>query len=93
MLFRSLTNNINLETFKRLPQITTNIPIKEKKDLTKKPFVDIIKKYEGQLIPGRLIARYSGTENILRVVIEGENEDQIAAVSKQVEKDLSLLLD
>lgn len=89
----SITNNIALQTFKKFPQVTTNIPIKEKKDLTKKPFVDIIKKYQNEIIPGRLIARYSGTENILRVLIEGENKDQITNVSKLVEKDLSSLLD
>lgn len=71
-----ISNNIlNLKQFKNIPQITINLPVKVKKELTNSPFVNIIKKHEDILKNGRIIVRYSGTENLLRVMAEGEEEE------------------
>lgn len=67
--------------FKRFPQILVNIKVKEKV-----PFEDVaeiavvagsIEKELGN--KGRLLLRYSGTENLARVMIEGENQEEIEA--------------
>ena len=71
------TNNWSLQTFVPMPQISQNILVTEKKDLNTAPLIDIINKYQNLVKPGRLVARYSGTENLLRVVLEGYNIDQL----------------
>ncbi|HEX9959734.1 MAG TPA: phosphoglucosamine mutase [Pyrinomonadaceae bacterium] len=67
--------------FVRFPQILVNVKVREKR-----PFDDvgeistISKQVETELgQKGRLLLRYSGTENLARVMIEGENQHQIEA--------------
>lgn len=69
------------EGFKRFPQILVNIKVKEKR-----PFEDVAEIAESAKIveaelgdKGRLLLRYSGTENLARVMIEGENQEDIEA--------------
>lgn len=69
------------EGFKRFPQILVNVKVKEKR-----PFEDVAeiaeasKILEGELgNKGRLLLRYSGTENLARVMIEGENQADVEA--------------
>jgi phosphoglucosamine mutase len=70
------TDNATMQTFKRFPQILINVPIKNKKDLTQEPFASIIKHNEQKLSNGRLVVRFSGTEQKLRVMVENDNEIQ-----------------
>ena len=70
-------HNESMKTFIRFPQILINVPIQEKKDLTLEPFATMLREYEEQLSNGRLVVRYSGTEPILRIMIE--NDDKIQA--------------
>lgn len=65
--------------FVRFPQVLVNVKVKDKR-----PFDDvgeismISKQVEAELgQKGRLLLRYSGTENLARVMIEGENQHQI----------------
>lgn len=65
--------------FVRFPQILVNVKVREKR-----PFEDVreisslSKEVENELGQrGRLLLRYSGTENLARVMIEGENQMQI----------------
>ncbi len=67
--------------FSRFPQILVNVKVKEKR-----PFEEIAEiaeaaaKIENQFgSKGRLLLRYSGTENLARVMIEGENQAEIQA--------------
>lgn len=67
------------EGFKRFPQILVNIKVKEKR-----PFEEVAEiaeaagKVEKELgDKGRLLLRYSGTENLARVMIEGENQADV----------------
>jgi phosphoglucosamine mutase len=87
-----LTNNWELKTFTRTPQVTNNISVTIKKDLNQQPFVDIIKKYQTLAKPGRLIVRYSGTENLLRVLFEGKDIGQLKDLAQQIKLDLKPLL-
>jgi phosphoglucosamine mutase len=62
-----------------LPQVLYNVEVKEKKDLSEFPEIDgRIKKIEKSLgDSGRVLIRYSGTEPLLRIMIEGEDETKL----------------
>ncbi len=81
-------NNWLLETFDAFPQILLNIPVNNKKDLTKHPFLDIITTYEKQLPSGRILVRYSGTEKILRVMTEAQSQEHAFSVAQALANEL-----
>lgn len=65
--------------FKRYPQVLVNVPVREKKPfaeiVTVQRLADEIKHQLGSR--GRLLLRYSGTESLARVMIEGESESDV----------------
>jgi phosphoglucosamine mutase len=67
-----------------LPQVTMNIKVRTKKTLKEIPELQkAIAHYTSRMHgSGRLIVRYSGTENLLRIMVEGEDP---AALSKTAE--------
>ena len=62
--------NWEVKTFERKPQVLLNVPIKKRDDLAKDPYRKIIQDYEQKLQKGRILVRFSGTEDILRVMVE-----------------------
>lgn len=67
-------DNWEFQLFQDLPQIHSTLLVKNKKDLTMPPLCDIIASHEQQLPQGRIIVRYSGTEPVLRIMIEEQNQ-------------------
>jgi phosphoglucosamine mutase len=65
------------------PQIQRTVKVKEKKDLSLlSPIQRMIKDYQKALgSRGRILVRYSGTEPVLRIMIEGENAQKIARMA------------
>jgi phosphoglucosamine mutase len=65
-----------IEGFERYPQVLVNVPVTEKIPFQKLPNVQkLAEKIEGELGQrGRLLLRYSGTERLARVMIEGEHQ-------------------
>jgi phosphoglucosamine mutase len=63
------------KVMKRFPQVLKNIKVREKQDFDKIPgFHKRLKEIEGFIgSKGRVFVRYSGTEPIARVMIEGED--------------------
>jgi phosphoglucosamine mutase len=61
------------------PQILTNVRVREKRDLATVPEVAAaMARVESRLAgQGRLLVRYSGTEPLLRVMIEGKDQREI----------------
>jgi phosphoglucosamine mutase len=61
------------------PQVLYNVEVHEKKDLSRVPEIDRkVKMVESALgKSGRLLVRYSGTEPLLRIMVEGEEESAI----------------
>jgi len=59
-----------------LPQVLYNVKVKEKKNLSEIPEIQKrIREIEKALEQsGRVLIRYSGTEPLLRIMVEGENE-------------------
>ena len=77
-------NNWDLKTFKKFPQAQINLPIKNKKDLHIPPLAQIIEEEEQNLLDGRLVVRYSGTENILRIMVEEQNLELANRIGQQL---------
>ena len=65
--------------FTRFPQILVNVKVREKLPFEEvSEIAEAARAIENQLGgKGRLLLRYSGTENLARVMIEGENQTQI----------------
>ncbi len=65
--------------FTRFPQVLVNIKVREKHPFESiDELVQVSKIVERELSGnGRLLLRYSGTENLARVMIEGEDQNAI----------------
>jgi phosphoglucosamine mutase len=70
----------------RLPQVLVNVKIREKRDFEAMPSVSHkIRTVEAALDGrGRTLVRYSGTEMLARVMLEGEDEKQIDAMAREI---------
>jgi phosphoglucosamine mutase len=68
------------------PQVLLNVRVREKRDLQTVPAVaDAMKHVEDRLAGnGRLLVRYSGTEPLLRVMIEGRDQQEIQGWATQI---------
>jgi phosphoglucosamine mutase len=68
-----------IKNFKRFPQILINVEVRNKVPFEEVPEItealDKVKREIGQ--EGRILLRYSGTENLARVMIEGKDEERI----------------
>ncbi len=87
-----INQNWDLTTFNAFPQVLLNIPIQNKKDLAVDPFPDIIATYEKLLPTGRILVRYSGTENILRVMTEAESLQLAQTTAQELAQELQKFL-
>jgi phosphoglucosamine mutase len=69
-----------------LPQILTNVRVKQRVDLATIPEVkQVIEHCEEQLgKSGRVLIRYSGTEPLLRIMLEGESDAQIKQLAGEI---------
>ena len=71
----------------KYPQVLINLPVKEKKDVKQLKSYSLIQKIEKHLKgKGRVLVRYSGTELILRVMVEAKENADIYA--KQIAEEL-----
>jgi phosphoglucosamine mutase len=72
--------------FQRYPQVLLNVRVKEKVSFDKLPTVKkAVRDVEERLAnKGRLLLRYSGTEPLARVMIEGENQTVIENYASEI---------
>ena len=70
----------------RFPQTLVNVPVREKRPFETLPRVAAtVREVEAQLAGrGRLLLRYSGTENLARVMLEAANGIDIGTLAAQV---------
>jgi phosphoglucosamine mutase len=68
------------------PQVLVNVRVREKQALADVPSIAAaMERVEARLAgEGRLLVRYSGTEPLLRVMIEGKNQEQIQAWAAEI---------
>lgn len=71
---------------RKYPQILINVPLKQQlKDLTTPNIQKAIKDAENKIgKPGRILLRLSGTEPLVRVMVEGKNKDKVNLVAKEL---------
>jgi phosphoglucosamine mutase len=74
------------EGFTRYPQVLVNVRVREKRAFSEvEEIVSAARETEQQLgETGRLLLRYSGTEPLARVMIEGERQDLIEAYANNL---------
>jgi phosphoglucosamine mutase len=74
----------------RLPQVLLNVRVEEKKDVSRLPRVrQKIAAVERELGErGRILVRPSGTEPLIRVMLEGENEEKIRRMAHEVAEEI-----
>jgi phosphoglucosamine mutase len=68
------------------PQVLLNVRVRERVDLKTVPAIaDAIDRVEQRVAgQGRVLIRYSGTEPLLRVMLEGRKEDEIRAWAQEI---------
>lgn len=75
---------------KPFPQVLVSVNIAEKRALEEMPgVVNKIKEAEEQLRDnGRVLVRYSGTENKARVMVEGEDKGKIQKIAEEIAEEI-----
>ncbi|AGA68152.1 phosphoglucosamine mutase [Desulfitobacterium dichloroeliminans LMG P-21439] len=70
----------------RLPQVLINVKVKDKKKSMENPYVlqkvEEVKRFLGDR--GRVLVRPSGTESLVRVMVEGQDHDQLTRLAQSV---------
>ena len=68
------------------PQVLLNVAVRQKKDPHRIPEITALtKKIQENLGDrGRILVRASGTESLIRVMVEGENEKEILAYAEEI---------
>ncbi|MDR2817673.1 MAG: phosphoglucosamine mutase [Oscillospiraceae bacterium] len=74
--------------FKKFPQVGKNIRVKDNKAIIeKKALKDEIERCKGALKDGgRVIVRASGTEPVIRIMVEGQDQKQIEELAESLAK-------
>ncbi|MBI4745214.1 MAG: phosphoglucosamine mutase [Deltaproteobacteria bacterium] len=77
-----------------LPQVLLNVKVKKKRDLGEFPGISaMIAKVEKDLLDkGRVLVRFSGTEPLARVMIEGEDKQGITVMAQGIAESIERAL-
>ncbi len=75
-----------LSDFKMFPQTIKNVPVREKRPLNEIPEIaKVIQQAEHELnSDGRVVVRYSGTEKLVRVMVEAESEEKMLKLAETI---------
>jgi phosphoglucosamine mutase len=75
-----------MEGLEKFPQIIINTKIIKKIPIEQLPkSYKLVKEYEESLgQDGRILVRYSGTENLLRVMVEGKNIEEVKKIAENL---------
>lgn len=78
----------------KLPQVLVNVGVREKKEIWRLPAlrqkIAVAEKELGGR--GRVLVRYSGTEPLARIMLEGENEERIRQMADEIAEEIRLRL-
>jgi len=86
------TNNFELQSFEKYPQVILNVPIKEKRNLSEGIYAQIINEQQQKMNHGRVIVRYSGTENLLRIMTEDKSSSLANNIASTLAQELQKVL-
>lgn len=87
-----ITNNFTANTFTPHPQVVVNIPISRRQDLTLDPYARMLQAHHAAVAHGRSIIRYSGTEPVLRIMVEHPDASSAAHYAHELAQKLTPLL-
>jgi len=75
-----------VQIIKIYPQVLLNVPVKEKINIQNIPEITkVIDKVENQLQDqGRVLVRYSGTQSLCRVMVEGPHKDETLQYCQEI---------
>ena len=73
-----------LKGYKKMPQVLKSIAVRNKDILNDSELQRKIKKIESDLIVGRVLARASGTENVIRIMVESESKETAEKYSQDI---------
>lgn len=88
----SFRNNWSMQTFTHIPQTFINVPCLLRPPLNQSPYQEIIAKHQAQLPNGRVVVRYSGTESVLRVMVEDQDSSLAIATGNELARELEAAL-
>lgn len=83
-----IQDNASCPIWQKFTQTTHNLDVNVKPDLQKEPFASIIQAYQDTINPGRIIVRYSGTEPVLRIMVEHANADIAYEITQKLYSEL-----
>jgi len=74
----------------KFPQVLVNVRVKERKPFEEMPSVgEKLRHFNEQLNDeGRILLRYSGTESLARVMVEGRNKDEIQNIADSLANEI-----
>lgn len=82
------SNNWQMESFDHYPQSCINIPVTSRVDLSTSSLQKIVAYYEKHLLQGRVVIRYSGTEPLLRVMVEEKEQNKAVDICHNLAHEL-----
>jgi phosphoglucosamine mutase len=70
----------------KFPQVLVNVPVREKRPLEAIPGLEPrVKAFDEEMDgSGRILLRYSGTESLARVMVEGEDQARIETIAREL---------
>ena len=79
----------------RVPQVLVSFPVSQKKPLAQLPsFQEELRQVETELgSDGRVLVRFSGTENKARVLVEGPDAERIQTMAEELQIALTVALE
>ena len=80
--------------YKKLPQVNENIELNKEFDVKNSERIkEAVNKIECQLSgKGRVILRPSGTEPLIRIMIEGEDQEQLNVLARQLKAEVNAII-
>jgi phosphoglucosamine mutase len=74
-----------------VPQVLVRVPVREKRSMDQLPSIQLlVKKLEAELgTRGRILVRYSGTEPVARVMVEGEDQQKIRTMADSIAREIT----
>jgi phosphoglucosamine mutase len=69
-----------------LPQVLVNVRVRERRNIEELPeVVKVIEDVESRLgDTGRVLIRYSGTEPLMRIMLEGQDQEEITGMANEI---------
>jgi len=75
-----------LSNYKKIPQVLINVPVANKDIVNDSNIQKKIKEIESDLTVGRVLIRPSGTENLIRVMVESESKETAQKYASDISK-------